>query len=201
MKNLGYKLAAGAASAAMLAATMAPPVFAGSLEISGNGADSNNAINVDEDCTTVLRQKNKSRVGVKANLGSNSGNNSANANTGSDVDVDSGDATSDAIVTVEAGGNVAEDTPDCCDCLGNGDSDQAIKGNGEDSRNRIRTSKSLTNITSQTNISRIGVSALLRPRTGRNTANRNTGGSVEVDSGHSTSIFDAFVRTHRNILR
>lgn len=200
MRKFAYKLATGAATAALLAGALAPSVFAADLEITDNGADSDNAINITDVSVCNVEQRNTTLVGAIVGASASTGGNQANGNTGGNVSVASGNATANASLTVTGGNNTAVN-PCCCDQCEDTDSTAVISDNGRRSRNRInRTGVKVSNVEQRTFT---GVEGFVgaRARTGWNRANGNTGGgTTTVMSGRARSNASFFVTGGSNSL-
>lgn len=192
MQKLYFKLATGTGAAILAAALLAGSAYAADLEISDNGADSNNTIEIKQNscCTVVQTTQTNVLAGVWASA--STGGNQANSNTGGDVSVTSGNATATAGVTVIGGSNSATN-PCCCqqatceggDCAHEGSA--VISGNGDDSTNKIKITKTGKSTLVQGAGTNVGTLVKAKAKTGKNKANSNTGGTTTVLSGNSTS--------------
>jgi len=199
MKKLFYKFGAGAATAALIGSTFAGAAFANvDVTIKNNGNGSSNRVKVSQNCKVGVSQTNLTFVGVLANVSADTGDNNANGNTGGDVTIDTGKATSSLNVDVGGSINTAE-VPGCCECF-SGNSTATIKGNGNNSSNRIRIKKSVRKHVRQTNVTIVGVAASVNSDTGDNTANGNTGGNIDVTTGNANSSVDVTVGSSENNL-
>ena len=188
MTDLKKKIAAGIATAALLATTFGPvAAFADTtVVIKDNGAGSNNSSTVKNKKKVKVRQSNRTAVINLTGVHQDTGGNTANNNTGDgNVNVDSGNATSTVTNTTTTVGNSA--TIDPCACP-DGDTTVRIVGNGADSINTSNvTNKSKFKVT-QSNATLVVNGTLVDQDTGGNHANNNTGdGGVDVDSGAATS--------------
>ena len=101
------------------------------LEISGNGSDSDNTIDLDLDRSVLVVQENKADIKNGIWADSNTGNNDANDNTDGDVSIDTGDAQTRVEVDNAVNFNAAD--VDCCLF----DVEAEISGNGSGSDNEI----------------------------------------------------------------
>ena len=181
---LRTKLTAAALSAAMLFSTVAPAMAATSLTISGNGADSQSAVQLDVQNKTTVVQNNDANISNKVTTNTDTGNNLASYNTGGDVSVNTGDAV--AKVEVSNAANLNKAVVADCDCVG-ADKNLTISGNGADSDNDVNlTSKSQTELF-QTNEAKFDNDVDVFAKTGGNQASKNTGkdgsGSVAILTG------------------
>jgi hypothetical protein len=102
------------------------------IEISGNGADSDNDVYVDLDNEVGVKQTNNADIENDIDVEAESGDNKAEDNTGGKVSIDTGDA--DVEVGVENKANFnGLNLDDCCELSG----ELKISGNGSDSDNKI----------------------------------------------------------------
>ncbi len=181
-------IAATLASGSLLFNVFATTAFAETATISGNGADSQNTVNVTNNQSTEVQQQNTATVTNNVNSNATTGRNSADRNTGGAVTVDTGNATSTSDVTTAANLNSA-DLSNCATCANGGTAN--ITGNGADSKNRINLNNGRENGTSvyQSNAAHVTNNVDSNSATGGNNADRNTGGTVSVRTGdaHSTS--------------
>ena len=125
--------------AALMAASMlfnlATPAFAQMvLVIDGNGAGSNNDVDVDATSSNTVSQTNDLNVLNEINVVSDTGNNDANRNTGGDVEIDTG--SSDISQTTLNQGGINTAAFDGCNCLFDG-VEIIASGNGADSTNNV----------------------------------------------------------------
>lgn len=198
--KLIYRIGGSIATASLIAGSFAGAVFAESaVTISGNGNGSDNTVKITQICNTSVVQKNKTTVETAADAISSTGGNQANNNTGGDVTVDTGNATSSINVLVGGSTNDLAQPPDCCDCLGE-NPDVAITGNGTNSTNTVRVRKLVDKQVKQRNRTRVGTLALTVAKTGKNKANGNTGGTVDVTTGNSNSAVDVTIDPSSNNL-
>lgn len=175
------KIAAGLVSASLLFNMVTPAFAATSLEISGNGADSENATNVSVSQNTVVSQTNEANISNDVNADANTGGNSANRNTGGGVTVDTGDAKTLVGITNTANSNSAE--VENCNC--ETDAEVLISGNGAGSKNQAGLGLVSTTVVAQDNDADIDNKVNADATTGDNKANRNTGGDVEITTGNA----------------
>ena len=181
MFRVGGTIAAGA----IIASTMAGVAFADTtIAITGNGAKSDNTVNVTNSCTSIVSQSNSLIVGVNADVSANTGGNTANGNTGGDVTIGTGDATSTVGVVVGGSTNTAQ-LPDCCVCVTS--LDVIIDGNGKKSTNTTTVTNPVVQTVSQANAATVGVNAKVKAKTGKNKANKNTNGTTGITTGAASS--------------
>ena len=165
------------------------PASAITLEMTGNGVDSDNEIKLESEQKTEVSQENEFNVDNNINASANTGSNSASRNTGGDASIDTGDATS--TVAVQNAGNLNEAVVDCCASAGN--ATVLISENGDSTDNKVKLENENKVEVSQENKSNIENRIYNDATTGWNDANRNTGGSVTITTGNaeaSTGIFN-----------
>lgn len=174
---------------------LATPAFAETtLTVSGNGASSDNNVNVNTTRTTSVVQSNTATVTNNVSSNANTGNNDANRNTGGNVTVDTGSATSVVDVANKLNMNRA-DVAGCGSCAG-GDTTVKVMGNGADSRNSADVTTSGSTTIYQNNDADVTNRVDANAKTGGNDANSNTGGNVRVTTGNARA--DVTVSTEAN---
>lgn len=186
-------------SASLFASVVSPVALAAELEITNNGANSDNTIVVDTSNTTVVDQSNESEILTGAFSKATTGGNTANKNTGGgDVTVTSGSATATTAVTVTGSSNEA--TVDPCPCSSTLPN-ITIEKNGAGSTNKVTYKKPNTFVAVQYNGSFVGTLAVSKAKTGKNKANKNTGGgNVTVTSGPAVDTTAVTVTGSSNTL-
>lgn len=183
MTDFKKRIVTGIATAAVLANAAVPAAFAGTtIEISGNGAGSDNWANVSQNSTTAVNQSNNANVNNTVNSNANTGNNDANYNTGGDVHIDTGNASTNTTVSNVLNSNAAE-----VDCCNNGDTNVNISGNGAWSNNGVQLGSNTTTAVNQTNNANVNNNVDADAKTGYNDANSNTGGDVYIDTGKASA--------------
>lgn len=187
MNKFAYKLATAASTAALVMGSFGPAALgATTITINGNGADSDNEVELSQNTTTYVEQSNVADIENNVNANASTGGNSASRNTGGDVTVDTGDATTNVAVSNTANQNVAN-VQGCCPQ----DIDLTITGNGADSDNDIdiagKQGISNTVDVRQYNDADVENNVDANAKTGRNDADRNTGGAVTISTGNATT--------------
>ena len=133
--ELKRKIAAVVTTGALLFSSFATPAFAATtIEISGNGSDSENTAKVTTTNTTYVEQSNDANISNNVDVDADTGKNDANDNTGGDVSVETGDVDVDVEIDNMVNFNVAD--VDCVCLLS--DLLAKISGNGSDSDNKIK---------------------------------------------------------------
>lgn len=151
-----------------------------SLNISGNGAVSDNSISVDKNSMTNLNQQNNANVTNDVSSKANSGKNTADFNTGGDVTIGTGPAITSVDVRTNANRNVAS--------IGSnggrgGDLDVNVTGNGAFSDNGVDVDLDKNVNLNQNNNASIYNDVDVKANSGDNGAFANTGGDVVIGTG------------------
>lgn len=148
------------------------------VEISGNGTDSDNKVDLKLDNTTWVKQDNFAKVENDVEVKADSGHNDANDNTGGTIDIDTGTADALAVVLNKLNANVAH-----IGSNGQGALELKILGNGSYSKNDIKADLNNTVTLDQDNWASVENDVEVKANTGKNDANDNTGGYVSIDTG------------------
>src|SRR3989344_5265804 len=123
--NFKKAIISGAAAGSLLLQTVLPAFASTTIDISSNGAGTDNWVDVSQTSTTTTSQNNVANVTNSVSADVSTGNNDANFNTGGDVLIHTGDATVEADVENVLNSNTAQ--VDCCDT---GATDVKVSGNG-----------------------------------------------------------------------
>ena len=182
--NIFTKRILAAVSTSVMLFSLASPVLAETtIEISGNGASSDNDAKVDMTGDTTVVQNNSATISNSVSSSSNTGDNKANQNTGGDVLISTGDADASADVTTTANANWAQ-------VGGNGQTGSLsarILGNGFGSDNDIKLKLDDDTTLVQNNDAYVYNKVDADADTGHNKANQNTGGDVLILTGDATA--------------
>lgn len=198
MTNLKTKIASAVATAGLLATSFAPMALADTtITVQGNGADSNNTVDVTNSQKSKVKQTNNTTLNTVVTVDQNTGGNKANKNTGGDTDIDTGNATSD--VTVEVTGNSNEANTGDCGCVDH-TTDVDVKNNGADSDNAVTVKNKSKSKVKQTNNTTVATVATVKQKTGKNKAKKNTNGNVTVTTGNAESTVNVTVDGGENTL-
>lgn len=176
---MNKKIAVVLASLSLFMNAVLPAFASTTLEITGNGADSNNNEAVSVSQSTAVIQTNTSNINNDVYANSNTGGNKADKNTGGIVTVDTGNSKTTVSVDNAANSNVA----DVKNCNCSTDAEVTITGNGAESKNDAYLDLSGKTVVAQTNDSNIANHVNADSNTGDNKANKNTGGDVEITTG------------------
>lgn len=184
--NITHKIGMGLATGMLLTGVMSIAAFANTdVVVSGNGADSSNRVSVTNSKSSTVSQSNDTTITNVVSSVASTGGNSTNKNTGGDTSIMTGDASSTVDVTNHGSTNTATVNP--CGCAGGLDT-VTVTGNGADSRNRVRIRNSNSSSVTQSNLTDITNVIDSKAKTGRNRANKNTGGTTSVDTGMADSM-------------
>lgn len=187
------RLTTSIATASLLMSTFMPLALADTdLTIRGNGDNSTNNIVVNHTCITAVTQVNNLIAGTNVTVTQNTGGNKANQNTGSgDLNITTANATSNISVNITGGGNDATANP-CCNCAGN--TTVEIRNNGADSNNNTTVNKTTATVVTQANNLTAGTTLTVKQKTGKNKANKNTGGgNKSITTGNASSTLNVTV--------
>jgi len=181
--NTKRRILTAVATVAIFANGLAPLAFAGTtITISGNAADSDNDVVVNNTQNTSVNQTNDAHFDNDIDGDANTGGNDANQNNGGDVNVQTGDASVN--VTVENSANQNWANVDCCT---QGDTELKIGGNAADSNNTINLDVDNKVDVDQDNDAWFDNDIkYLDAKTGYNDANQNNGGDVNVQTGDAS---------------
>lgn len=173
-----------------------PALASTTIEISGNGAGSDNWTTVNQTNTTTVTQNNQANVTNNVNADAKTGGNDANFNTGGNVGISTGDAKVDAKVSNTLNSNSA--SVDCC--VGS-DTDVKISGNGAKTDNGVSLTNNNGNHVTQTNNANVTNNVDADAKTGGNDAHKNTGGDVLIGTGDATVKVDVSTTANVNSAR
>lgn len=169
------------------------PAFASTtIEISGNGAKSENYANVEQENTQKISQENTANVTNTVDTDANTGDNEANYNTGGDVGIQTGDAKVKVNVSNDLNRNAA--SINCCEAS---NTEVKISGNGADSDNLVELEVENKNSIEQDNDADVDNNIDVDATTGDNEAGSNTGGDVVIKTG--SAKVDVDVKTVANV--
>ncbi len=185
MKDLVKKVAVGLSTGALVDQSLILPAFAEiSVVVTGNGSNSDNTSNIDVTKTTTVTQNNTAKVENDIDAKANTGGNDADDNTGGDVNIDTGNA--EAAVVVENQLNSNEASVDCGGCPT--DVNVEISGNGTHSDNDVNLGLKNTTWVTQDNFAKVKNDVEVKANTGKNDADDNTGGNIDIDTGTASAL-------------
>lgn len=178
------KISTAIATTAVLLSSVAPAFAAGTVDVTGNGAFSQNTVSQSGTNTTTATQSNTANISNTVNSNSSTGGNTADFNTGGNTTVNTGDATN--VVNVSTQANLNKATINSCGCAQQG-TDVTISGNGAFSNNSADVTKNNTTTLSQSNDAHITNDITANAKTGNNDAGFNTGGTTTIRTGNAGS--------------
>jgi len=188
------KITTAIATGAVLLNALAPLTFADST-ISGNGAGSQNKVDITNNQTTTVNQSNTFTVNNNINSSASTGGNKADDNTAGNTTVTSGNATVNDSVTNT--GNLNKAT------VSNTNADPGnvnITNNGAGSKNTVNSSDngSSTSV-SQNNVADFSNNVTANATTGKNSASDNTGRQSNVQSGNAETDVNVTNAANANV--
>jgi hypothetical protein len=196
MTKFQSKFTTAIATGAVLLQALAPLAAASTtIQISGNGTESNNTASVDMSKSTTVTQTNSLSIDNNVDVDSDTGNNSADDNTGGDVNVETGDAVTG--VKISNSGNTNHALVEDCGC--ESDTDVLISGNGSDSDNNVDLNNARSTELYQTNAAQIRNNVDVDADTGDNSADDNTGGDVSLRTGDASTMVVLKTQANANV--
>jgi len=193
MNNTKRKIAGAIATGALLLNAFTPLAFATTtIEISGNGAGSDNWVTLNQTSNTSVNQNNVANVTNNVDANAKTGGNDANFNTGGDVTIDTGKAESNVDISNTLNSNSAE-----VECCGPGSTNVTISGNGAKSNNGVQLDQTSNTTVNQNNVANVNNNVDADAKTGGNDAYSNTGGDVTIRTGNAKADVD--VSTTANV--
>ncbi len=198
MNSLVKKLTIGIATGALLAAGSVSQSFAQTaVEVGGNGAFSSTDVDVRNECSTDIAQRNTTDIENDIRNLAYTGGNNASFNTGGSVTIITGDATSNTEIANAAGVNQLTGSNGCS----NGSTGVGIGSNGafSDANVDIRTMDRETY--KQYSETQFMNSVYNNLTTGNNRADFNTGTDVVIISGDANADVALNNQAGSNLLR
>lgn len=149
------------------------------VEVTGNGSDSENEVELEQETKTEVYQSNQANISNDVKVDAETGDNEAEDNTNGDVAIKTGDATVKIMSHNMANMNTAV-------IGGEGEGGSVhllVSGNGTDSENEIELELERETVLRQDNLTNIANHFKVDAETGKNEAEDNTGGYVEIETG------------------
>lgn len=193
MTNLKKQIVSAMTAGALLLNVATPALAGTSLEISGNGSDSESDVVVTTSNNTAVVQDNKANVKNEISSNSNTGGNVADDNTGGDVEIETGDSDTEVNVSNSLNSNAAQ--VDCCQA---GDTEIKISGNGTKSDNKVDLDQSNKTEVFQNNKADVYNKVDVDSNTGDNDADDNTGGNVKIKTGDASTTVNVGTTANAN---
>lgn len=196
MTNFKKQIFSVLAAGSMVLSASGPALASTNIEISGNGAGSDNTAAVQTTNTTTVSQNNNANVTNTVKTNADTGGNKANYNTGGSVGIQTGDAKANVNVSNDLNKNKAN-----IDCCGASDTDVKISGNGAKSDNEVGLVNTNTNAVTQNNNANVTNDIDVDAKTGNNKAGLNTGGDVVIKTGNAKANVDVTTVANVNSAR
>ena len=184
-----------AASAGTMFLSLASPVLAdNTIEIIGNGYDSENEVEVELENETSVYQHNKAIIINDIDADAETGENDANQNTGGTTGILTGNARTSVAISNMLNSNSA--SVDCCSA---GDTTVKIAENGAESENEVELELENEIDIYQDNFAKVKNEVDADAETGENDANQNTGGDVLVSTGKASTTVEVSTLANANM--
>lgn len=192
--NYKRKITTAFATGAVVLNALAPAAFASDITISGNGAFSDNKVDVSNDNNTTVHQNNDAHVSNNVDSHASTGGNDASFNTGGDTTITTGNASTNTTVNNELNKNVASVSGG-----GNNGTDVTISGNGAFSDNKADVSNNSDVTVKQDNDAKVTNHIDSNATTGGNNANFNTGGDTTINTGNASTHTVVSTEANKNV--
>ncbi len=189
------RLTTAIATGAVLLNALAPVALAQDATVAGNGASSNNTVNVTSNSNTTVAQSNNATVTNAVNSNSNTGGNTAGFNTGGNVGIQTGNATTAVSVETAVNKNVASLD---CECVSGGNTNVTIDDNGALSTNTANVLSNNNTVLSQGNVAHVYNGVNANSNTGGNSSGFNTGGNVGISTGAASTFVEVSTKANAN---
>ncbi len=183
------------AAVGVMFANIVLPAFAADtqLVVSGNGADSENKVNLTVTSNNTVVQNNNANITNNVNSTASTGGNSASKNNAGDVLVKTGDASANTTVKNMVNSNTA--TLDCC---GAGNTSVNVTGNAYGSENKAKLNLDNSNSVYQDNNANVSNNVSANAKTGDNEASKNNGGATTIVTGDAAVKNDVKTAANAN---
>ncbi len=170
----------GAAGAGLVVAQAIMPALAAfTVNISGNGYNSDTDVDLEFTSETAIAQENDVKIENKVNLDANTGDNTVSKNTGGSIDVTTGSVDQHVDIDNAAGANSA--VVETCNC--DEDVEIIVSKNGADSEIDVDYTRETTVDLIQENDVDVENDVNLDAETGDNKVTKNTGGDLRLETG------------------
>lgn len=195
--NTFYKKLASIMAAGALLINLATPALAGiSLEVTGNGSDSDNEVKFEYENEVKVDQQNWADVQNDIRIEANTGDNEAEDNTGGDVEISTGDSYTTVDVSNVLNSNAAQVETCCYDEV-----EAKVSGNGTGSDNEVELELESEVKVNQYNDAHVENEVKVESETGGNEAEDNTNGDVTIETGSTTSTVTVSTMANTNSAR
>lgn len=193
--NYKQKFTTAIATGAVVLNALAPAAFASDITVSGNGAFSDNDVDVSNNSNTTVSQNNDADVFNHVNSNASTGGNDASFNTGGDVSINTGNAKTAADVRTSVNFNAADVAGDFAKAA-----NVKVSGNGAESKNKVHAKTFNDNLVFQDNDAKVFNKVDSDAKTGKNDAKFNTAavkGDPSIKTGNAEDV--TFVHTKGNV--
>lgn len=194
---LKQKIGAAFLSTALFLSSVTPALATSNLNLEGNGAGSENEIEMSTETENLIVQNNQAYISNTVTANSDSGSNDANQNTGGNVTIDTGNAVT--LVDVANTANLNKAVVNDCGTCASGDVNVNIKDNGAGSENEVELESESSNEIYQDNHAKFKNYVDATAKTGYNDANQNTGGDVAILTGNALTDVAVLNRANKNV--
>lgn len=191
------KITTAIATGAVLVNAIAPVAFAQEVNVSGNGAFSDNGVALTNNSTTSVNQTNTANVVNKVSSNASSGGNSSKFNTGGTSNITTGPASAGTTINNALNANVAK-MPNCGSCAGSA-TDVNVAGNGAYSDNTVGVTNNKSVTLNQNNSANVKNIVDATANTGKNDSKFNTGGSTGITTGAATTVVGVTTAANANV--
>lgn len=185
--NFKTKLVSAAATAAMMAAVVAPASFAATntVTVKNNGPFSYSSIKVKNWNNNSVTQGNLTSTTNEVVSMSNTGKNSSSFNVGGTNTITTGNVVNKVTITNDGNTNINNGLP--CGCDNPSANTVTVSGNGAFSSNHVTVVNGTTNTVSQYNYSETSTGVMTGSNTGGNSSSFNVGGGTTTTTGTVTT--------------
>lgn len=197
-KNMNFKsrILTAIATGAVLVSALAPMASADTVNVTGNGALSNNTVSVASNTTTAVNQSNNANISNNIKSDASTGDNSSDFNTGGSTTIKTGNATTN--VTVNNAANLNQANLPSCAC--NSDpTNISVGGNGAYSSNEVGALNTSSVFVNQTNNANYNNDVNATSSTGKNDDSYNTGGGSIIVSGDASTNVNVTNAANANV--
>jgi len=197
IKRKFTKITTAIATSAILLSTVAPAFAATGVGLVGNGAESNNAVNVTNNNSSTAVQTNSADISNTVSSTSNSGGNTADFNTGGGSSIVTGPATNQVGISNTANSNKL-DTGNPCGC--SDPTQVSVNGNGAFSQNAANVTNNNDSSAYQTNTADFTNNVTNDANTGDNSGSYNTGGGTSIFTGPAKNATGIDNKANQNVM-
>jgi hypothetical protein len=186
------------ATGSLLFGTLATPMFASTgAGAIGNGAESQNTVNVNQTNTSTAAQTNNATITNNVSSDASTGGNSTDFNTGGDSAIRTGGASNVVDINNQANSNQMQ-MPTQCNCDNGGLVE--VGGNGAFSANAANLNTTNNTSAFQNNAAQFTNNVDAESKTGANTASDNTNGNSYIFTGPANNAVGVNNVANKNVM-